>query len=74
MKTILSLVRGMTAAGTQMTLPLAAIYQGGFSSHPITAKFAQANLQLLVYDARSITLPTYVQGQPPLKTQFPSPD
>ena len=44
----LVLYRGTTATGSQMTVPLAAIYQGGFSSHPITTKFAQANLQLLV--------------------------
>lgn len=52
----LVLYRGMTATGTQMTVPLAAIYQGGFSPQPITAKFAQANVQLLIYDTRSITI------------------
>jgi ABC-type uncharacterized transport system involved in gliding motility auxiliary subunit len=66
----LVLYRGTTSTGSQVTLPLAAIYQGGFSAHPITTKFAQANLQLLIYDARSITLPTSAPGQPPLKTQF----
>ncbi len=66
----LVLYRGMTTAGTQMTVPLAGIYQGGFSMHPITAKFAAANLQLMIYDARSISIPPSPQGQPPSKTQF----
>ena len=66
----LVLYRAMTTAGTQVTLPLAAIYQGGFSTSPITAKFAEANLQLLIYDARSLTLPQSPAGQPPSKTQF----
>ncbi len=39
-------------------------------THPITAKFAQANLQLLIQDARSITLPTSDPTQPRPKTQF----
>jgi len=52
-----------------MTIPLALIYQGGFSQHPITAKFAQANYNLQITDARSITLPTSAPGQPPLKIQ-----
>lgn len=66
----LVLYRGTTSTGSQVTLPLAAIYQGGFSAHPITTKFAQANLQLLIYDARSITLPPNTPPQPQLKTQF----
>jgi ABC-type uncharacterized transport system involved in gliding motility auxiliary subunit len=59
----------MTTTGTQMTVPLAAIYQGGFSAQPITAKFASANYQLLVYDARSITL-SDDKGAANAKTQF----
>jgi ABC-type uncharacterized transport system involved in gliding motility auxiliary subunit len=66
----LVLYRGTTSTGSQVTLPLAAIYQGGFSAHPITTKFAQANLQLLIQDARSITLPPGAPGQPQPKTQF----
>ena len=66
----LVLYRGTTSTGSQVTLPLAAIYQGGFSAHPITTKFAQSNLQLLIYDARSITLPPNVTAQPQPKTQF----
>jgi len=66
----LVLERGMTAMGVQMTAPQAMIYQGGFAPHPITTKFAQANLQLVIFDARSITLPTSAPGQPPLKMQF----
>jgi len=65
----LVLCRGMTATGTQLTVPLAAVYQGGFSAHPITSKFAQANLQILIYDARSITISPPDQGQT-AKTQF----
>ena len=66
----LVLYRGTTSTGEQVTLPLAAIYQGGFSAQPITTKFAEANLQLLIYDARSITLPPSDPTQPPSKTQF----
>jgi len=66
----LVLYRGTTPTGAQVTLPLAAIYQGGFSAHPITTKFAQANLQLLIYDARSITLTAGAPGQPQPRTQF----
>jgi ABC-type uncharacterized transport system involved in gliding motility auxiliary subunit len=66
----LVLYRGTTSTGSQITLPLAAIYQGGFSAQPITAKFAEANLQLLIYDARSITLPSADPTQPQPKTQF----
>jgi ABC-type uncharacterized transport system involved in gliding motility auxiliary subunit len=66
----LVLYRAVTASGEQMTLPLAAIYQGGFSSHPITAKFAQANLQLLIQDARSVTLLPDPSGQADPKVQF----
>ena len=57
-----------------MTVPLAAIYQGGFSAHPITAKFAQANLQLLIHDARSITLPPDDTGPAQPEDPIPSPD
>ncbi len=66
----LVLYRATASTGAQVTLPLAAIYQGGFSAQPITTKFAQANLQLLVYDARSITLPPSDPTQPQSKTQF----
>jgi len=66
----LVLYRVATPTGSQMTVPLAAIYQGGFSTHPITAKFAQANIQLLIQDARSITLPPSDPTQPQPKTQF----
>jgi ABC-type uncharacterized transport system involved in gliding motility auxiliary subunit len=66
----LVLYRAMTATGSQMTVPLALIYQGGFSQHPITARFAQANYNLQITDARSIALPTSAPGQPPLKTRF----
>jgi ABC-type uncharacterized transport system involved in gliding motility auxiliary subunit len=66
----LVLYRATTTSGAQMTLPLAAIYQGGFSANPITTKFAQNNLQLLIYDARSITLPPDDKGQPGTKTGF----
>jgi ABC-type uncharacterized transport system involved in gliding motility auxiliary subunit len=52
----LVLYRAMTTSGAQMTIPLAPIYQSGFSNQPITAKFAQANLQLLIQTARSITI------------------
>jgi ABC-type uncharacterized transport system involved in gliding motility auxiliary subunit len=58
----------ITSTGTPITVPLAYIYQGGFATQPITTKFAQTNLQLLVYDARSITL-TPDKSQPP-KTAF----
>jgi ABC-type uncharacterized transport system involved in gliding motility auxiliary subunit len=60
----LVLYRAMTTTGEQITVPLALIYQGGFSPHPITAKFAQANLQLQITDARSITLLKDDKGQP----------
>src|SRR5260221_2985725 len=66
----LVLYRVTTTTGSQMTVPLAAIYQGGFSTHPITAKFAQANLQLLIQDARSINLLPDEKGQPNPKIQF----
>jgi ABC-type uncharacterized transport system involved in gliding motility auxiliary subunit len=66
----LVLYRATTSTGSQLTLPLAAIYQGGFSSHPITTKFAQANLQLLIYDARSISLLPAGGAPSAPKTQF----
>ena len=58
----LVLYRAMTSTGSQMTVPLALIYQGGFSSHPITTKFAQANLQLQIVGARSLSLVTDEKG------------
>ena len=58
----------MTATGSPVTIPLAYIYQGGFSAQPVTTKFAQSNLQLLIYDARSITM-TFDRLQP-TKIQF----
>ncbi len=64
------LCRAMTPTGTEETVPLAAIYQGGFSTQPITAKLAQANLQLLIQEARSLTLLTDDKGQPNPKVQF----
>jgi ABC-type uncharacterized transport system involved in gliding motility auxiliary subunit len=66
----LVLYRAMTSTGSQLTVPLAAIYQGGFSTQPITARFAQANLQLLIQPARSITILTDNKGQPDPKVQF----
>jgi ABC-type uncharacterized transport system involved in gliding motility auxiliary subunit len=67
----LVLYRVMTSDGAQITYPLAVIYQGGFSTHPITAKFAQSNVQLVIKDpARSITLPPAPQQGAPSKTQF----
>jgi ABC-type uncharacterized transport system involved in gliding motility auxiliary subunit len=65
----LVLYRVTTATGGQTTLPLAFIYQGGFSAQPITTKFAQAGLQMGIYDARSITLPP-ANATAPSKTQF----
>ena len=55
-------------AGEPVTLALAYIYQGGFSSHPITTKFAQSNLQLLLQNPRSLTIQTPDKEAP--KTQF----
>jgi len=66
----LVLARGPTPAGTTMTAPQATIYEGGFSAHPITAKFAQAGLQMIIFDTRSITLPPSDPSQPQPKTQF----
>jgi len=66
----LVLYRVATPTGEQETFPLAAIYQGGFSAQPITAKFAQSNLQLLIQGARSITIPPTDANQPAAKTQF----
>jgi ABC-type uncharacterized transport system involved in gliding motility auxiliary subunit len=66
----LVLYRAMTTTGQQMTVSLALIYQGGFSTHPITAKFASSNLQLQITGARSITLLKDDKGQPNPKTQF----
>ena len=66
----LVLYRVMTTTGQQMTYPVALIYQGGFSSHPITTTFAQTNLQLQIRGARSITLLKDPKGQPNPKDQF----
>lgn len=66
----LVLYRGLTSTGAQMTVPLALIYQGGFSPQPITTKFAQSGYNLQIADARSITLPPTDPTQPPSKTQF----
>ena len=66
----LVLYRAMTTTGQQLTISLALIYQSGFSSHPITAKFSgNSNLQLQLSGARSITIPG-ANGQPNAKTQF----
>ena len=65
----LVLTRAMTSTGGQMTVPMAMIYQGGFAAQPVTAKFAQANLQLIISDARSITLAA-ASGPEQSKTQF----
>jgi ABC-type uncharacterized transport system involved in gliding motility auxiliary subunit len=66
----LVLYRGMTTTGTQMTVPIALISQGGFGPHPVTEKFAAASLQLQISDARSITLLPVDKGQPNPKVQF----
>ena len=57
------------ATGNAVAYPIAYITQGGFSAQPITTKFAQAGLQMIIQDARSITLPGS-QGQEPSKMQF----
>lgn len=66
----LVLYRGMTATGSLITVPIALIYQGGFSNQPITAKFAAANYQLQLSNARSITILPDDKGQPNPKAQF----
>ncbi len=66
----LVLYRGLTTTGQQITVPLSLIYQGGFSTHAITSKFAQANLQLQLTDARSVTILPDEKGQPNPKVQF----
>ncbi|MCE0498304.1 MAG: GldG family protein [Methylacidiphilales bacterium] len=61
----------VTSGGSIVTVPLALIYEGGFStSHPITAKFAQSHVQLQIIGARSITLIPNNPGQPNPKVQF----
>ncbi|MCE0485144.1 MAG: GldG family protein [Methylacidiphilales bacterium] len=60
----------VTETGTVITIPLALIYQGGFSSHPITSKFAQANYNLQIADARSVTLLSGDKSQANPSTQF----
>ena len=62
------LTRGMTTAGTVMTVPQVIISQGGFSPHPITKQLAQSGLNLIIYDARSISLPP--DPGPQSKIQF----
>ena len=64
---ILRQVSGPT--GSTVAMPYAFIYQGGFSPQPITTKMAQAGLQLLIQDARSITIPM-TPGPDANKTQF----
>ena len=49
---VLSRIVGST--GQPSTTPLAYIYQAGFSSHPITAKFPAAGFAIPIVDARSI--------------------
>jgi ABC-type uncharacterized transport system involved in gliding motility auxiliary subunit len=66
----LVLYRAMTTTGQEVTVSLALIYQGGFSSHPITAKFQQGNLQLQLSGARSVTILPDEKGQPNPKAQF----
>ena len=64
------LYRAMTEAGSQMTVPLSLIYQGGFSAQPITKKLAESGYNMQIYDARSITLVPSEPNGPPSKTQF----
>ncbi len=67
----LVLYRGMTTTGMQVTVPLALIDQGGFSSHPITTKFAQSGLQLQIQvGARSVAILPDEKGNPNPKVQF----
>jgi ABC-type uncharacterized transport system involved in gliding motility auxiliary subunit len=66
----LVLYRAMTTTGQEVTVSIALIYQGGFSTQPITAKFAQANLQMQINGARSITLLRDSKGQLNPKDQF----
>ena len=66
----LVLYRAMTTTGQQLTISLALIYQGGFSSQPITAKFATSNLELQISAARSLSLLSDAKGQPNPKCQF----
>jgi ABC-type uncharacterized transport system involved in gliding motility auxiliary subunit len=64
------LYRVTTTTGQPITVAIALIYQGGFSSHPITQKFAQANLQLQINGARSITMVKDDKGATNPKVQF----
>jgi ABC-type uncharacterized transport system involved in gliding motility auxiliary subunit len=66
----LVLHRVANPAGQQYTIALAPIFQGGFSTHPITAKFAQANLQMQISGARSITMLKDAKGETNPKDQF----
>ena len=66
----LVLYRVTTTTGSSMTVPLAAIYQGGFSPHVITGKLAASNLQLLIQNVRSLTLLPDEKGAPNPKAQF----
>jgi ABC-type uncharacterized transport system involved in gliding motility auxiliary subunit len=61
----------VSANGSDATIPLALIYEGGYSTtHPITTKFAQDHVQMQIIGARSITLLSDSQGQPNSKVQF----
>jgi ABC-type uncharacterized transport system involved in gliding motility auxiliary subunit len=66
----LVLYRALTTTGQQVTISLALIYQGGFSSQPITAKFANSNLEMQLNGSRSITLVPDAKGQTNPKAQF----
>jgi ABC-type uncharacterized transport system involved in gliding motility auxiliary subunit len=64
----LVLERVGNAMGGVQTVPASVIFQGGFSSQPITAKLAQAGVNLIMMDARSLTVPPAAAAQS--KTQF----
>jgi ABC-type uncharacterized transport system involved in gliding motility auxiliary subunit len=67
----LVLYRAATTSGSLMTVPLALIYEGGFNTtNPITAKFAQAHLNVQIIGARSITMLPDDKGQANPKVQF----
>ncbi len=55
--------------GGEITEPVAVISQGGFGMQPITQKFAQAGLQMILQNTRSISIPPS-PGPQPAKTQF----
>jgi ABC-type uncharacterized transport system involved in gliding motility auxiliary subunit len=61
----------VTSTGAVVTIPLALIYEGGFSTNnPITSKFAQAHVQIQIVGARSLSILTDAKGQPDPKVQF----